>query len=435
MLSVIVPPGTEVPEDMTTEELKSTLYTLGDHPAIQLVLPSASTWRSNGEYDEHPQFELSSALRFYRTKLRMCFNIEVIYDEITAGELNWVAFFADVLMTNALHDAGVDFGMHQHVSYANTSVKILGYSFLSSACVNWEFGMMKKAIAWGAFQEASVVWSAYKCLITPRADGAQALAMLSLLIDECGLDVNFNPLVCDDEDLKHASTAFGEGNTFLSIAVLSGNELAVRLLLKRGAFVDNIKSVVTGGLAWGDTPLKNGVSKASFVQTDMRPIYLTILDVLLRAGASMRVRTRADETRDEAINNNALSLAVKCTAVDDEVLLSVLVKLLHVGKPDASIVEEAIKHADDMSDEVPIGLRLLEDYLHGKPICCDVCEAPRCSDGGALKLCACRTISYCSKQCQLKAWKEHKLICGSKADGTSEALVKKRAHRKKNNKL
>jgi hypothetical protein len=35
------------------------------------------------------------------------------------------------------------------------------------------------------------------------------------------------------------------------------------------------------------------------------------------------------------------------------------------------------------------------------------------------------------KECQGKAWKEHKKVCGLKADGTTEALVKKREHRTK----
>jgi hypothetical protein len=38
---------------------------------------------------------------------------------------------------------------------------------------------------------------------------------------------------------------------------------------------------------------------------------------------------------------------------------------------------------------------------------------------------------YCGKECQGKAWKEHKKVCGLKADGTTEALVRKREHRMK----
>jgi hypothetical protein len=74
---------------------------------------------------------------------------------------------------------------------------------------------------------------------------------------------------------------------------------------------------------------------------------------------------------------------------------------------------------------------ILSDYVRGKPICCDVCEKRTCANGKPLKLCACRTISYCGKECQGKARNEHKLVCGLKADGTTEVLVKKRDRRKK----
>ena len=49
-----------------------------------------------------------------------------------------------------------------------------------------------------------------------------------------------------------------------------------------------------------------------------------------------------------------------------------------------------------------------------------------------MKLCACRTISYCGKACQAAGWKAH--VCGMKEGGGSDALVKKREHRKKGKK-
>jgi hypothetical protein len=107
-----------------------------------------------------------------------------------------------------------------------------------------------------------------------------------------------------------------------------------------------------------------------------------------------------------------------------------LIKLLHVGKPDAEVVEETIAYWGT-DPRFPISLRILSDYLRGKPICCDVCEKMSSKGDKPLKLCACRTISYCGKECQAVAWKEHKKVCGLKADGTTEALVKKRERRSK----
>jgi hypothetical protein len=103
--------------------------------------------------------------------------------------------------------------------------------------------------------------------------------------------------------------------------------------------------------------------------------------------------------------------------------LAALTKLLHVGKPDASVVEETIQFTPE--SHCSVSNRLLSDYLRGKPICCDVCEKRTSEGGKPLKLCACRTISYCGKECQAVAWKVHKKVCGLKADGTTEALVKK----------
>jgi hypothetical protein len=110
--------------------------------------------------------------------------------------------------------------------------------------------------------------------------------------------------------------------------------------------------------------------------------------------------------------------------------LGVLVRFLHVDKPDSAVVEEALQRNDAI--HYPQSHRILSDYLRGKPICCDVCEAIKCADGKPLKLCACRSISYCGKECQAVAWKEHKQVCGLKPDGSSDELVMK--HGKKENK-
>jgi hypothetical protein len=154
-----------------------------------------------------------------------------------------------------------------------------------------------------------------------------------------------------------------------------------------------------------------------------------MLDLLLRHGATMR--TKASETRGESARNNILSYSVLMNpSLDSRANLAALVKLLHVGKPDASVVEETIQLVTSESI-YPVSNRILSDYLRGKPICCDVCEKRTRADGKPLKLCACRTISYCGKECQGRAWKEHKTVCGLKADGSTEALVKKREHRTK----
>jgi hypothetical protein len=43
-------------------------------------------------------------------------------------------------------------------------------------------------------------------------------------------------------------------------------------------------------------------------------------------------------------------------------------------------------------------------------------------------MCPCRTIAYCSKECQVKNWKKHKDECRGSLNekGASEAMVKER---------
>jgi hypothetical protein len=44
-------------------------------------------------------------------------------------------------------------------------------------------------------------------------------------------------------------------------------------------------------------------------------------------------------------------------------------------------------------------------------------------------MCPCRTVAYCSRECQLKHWREHKVQCTGPLNerGESEAMVKKRS--------
>jgi hypothetical protein len=43
-------------------------------------------------------------------------------------------------------------------------------------------------------------------------------------------------------------------------------------------------------------------------------------------------------------------------------------------------------------------------------------------------MCPCRTIAYCSKECQTKHWREHRVLCTGPLNerGESEAMVKGR---------
>ena len=134
-----------------------------------------------------------------------------------------------------------------------------------------------------------------------------------------------------------------------------------------------------------------------------------MIDLLLRHGASMR--TKASETEDESFVNIILSMSVmKMPTLDSSMNLAALTKLLHVGKPDASVVEEAIRFTPQ--SHCPVSNRLLSDYLHGKPICCDVCEKRTSEGGKPLKLCACRTISYFGRSARVRRGRSTKKFAG-----------------------
>ena len=102
--------------------------------------------------------------------------------------------------------------------------------------------------------------------------------------------------------------------------------------------------------------------------------------------------------------------------------VQVLAKLLHKGKPDVTVVKAAAAagrkpHFASLSSDGKAGLQLLERYLNRTPFCCNVCEALKSeADGGALKLCACKSVAYCGGSCQKAAWKAHKKVCGGVPD-------------------
>jgi hypothetical protein len=160
-----------------------------------------------------------------------------------------------------------------------------------------------------------------------------------------------------------------------------------------------------------DSSLKTAVNRCCdpTLTAEERPNHLAIMDLLLRHGANMRLGAKARETRDEATQHNIVALSVLLgDAADAKPNIAALSKLLHVGKPERHIVDEALT----LIGGAPTSRRMMQDYLRGKPVCCDICEAIICKSGEPLKLCVCRNISYCSKECQTSAWKEHKLVCG-----------------------
>ena len=103
------------------------------------------------------------------------------------------------------------------------------------------------------------------------------------------------------------------------------------------------------------------------------------------------------------------------------------VTFLHLGKPDSNIVRDKFNLAHP-SYRDPTITNITKHYLQGRPFCCEVCEALTAKERDKLLMCPCRTVAYCSQECQLKHWREHKVQCGGPLNekGESEAMVKGR---------
>jgi hypothetical protein len=110
-----------------------------------------------------------------------------------------------------------------------------------------------------------------------------------------------------------------------------------------------------------------------------------------------------------------------------DVAIKMFTTFLHLAKPDSDVVQD--KH-----DLVPLSYRdptitnITKHYLQGRPFCCFICEALTAKSRDKLHMCPCRNVAYCSRECQVKHWKEHKVLCTGPLNekGESEAMVKGR---------
>jgi hypothetical protein len=113
-----------------------------------------------------------------------------------------------------------------------------------------------------------------------------------------------------------------------------------------------------------------------------------------------------------------------------DVAIKMFTTFLHLGKPDSDVVRDKFNHhSRDPSYRDPTIANITKHYLQGRPFCCFVCEALTAKERDKLHMCPCRTVAYCSRECQLKHWKKHKVQCTGPLNekGESEAMVKKRS--------
>jgi hypothetical protein len=110
-----------------------------------------------------------------------------------------------------------------------------------------------------------------------------------------------------------------------------------------------------------------------------------------------------------------------------DVVIKMFATFLHLGKPDSDVVREEF-NSYHPSKRDPTITNITKHYLQGRPFCCEVCEALTAKERDKLHMCPCRTVAYCSQECQMKHWKKHKVQCGGPLNekGESEAMVKGR---------
>jgi hypothetical protein len=111
-----------------------------------------------------------------------------------------------------------------------------------------------------------------------------------------------------------------------------------------------------------------------------------------------------------------------------DVAIKMFVTFLHLGKPDSDVVQEKFNSCHPSIHD-PTITNITKHYLQGHPFCCFVCEALTAKErDNKLHMCPCRTVAYCSRSCQLKHWREHKVQCTGPLNerGESEAMVKGR---------
>jgi hypothetical protein len=110
-----------------------------------------------------------------------------------------------------------------------------------------------------------------------------------------------------------------------------------------------------------------------------------------------------------------------------DVAIKMFATFLHLGKPDSDVVRDKFNSfAPSIRD--PTIANITKHYLQGRPFCCYVCEALTAKERDKLLMCPCRNVAYCSRDCQVKHWREHKVQCTGPLNekGESEAIVKGR---------
>ena len=292
---------------------------------------------------------------------------------------------------------GVDIYTHYNV-HTRTNEERHGSVLL--AATHWKNVEMVRRVLDAGFDDKG---SMNTCCVESVNHHGDDTTILRMILDH-GLDPDINTSIEGLVDVQKG--------THLMNAVMDGHHINHAIaLLDHGANVNRTlldpKGVVTSALAYS----------VHYGRHDLCKLFLE--------------RGAIPNTSDvDLVYMNCLAVC-KGDKVDfgycSDLAHAIMATFLHLGKPDLDVVEEAHKKWSAKHND-PLIAHITKKYLQGRPFCCVVCEALRAKGRDKLLMCPCRTIAYCSRDCQVKNWKKHKDECQGALNekGESEAIVKER---------